>query len=346
MKLLVSILIPAYNAGPWIAETLRSALAQTWPRKEIIVVDDGSTDDTVAVARQFECADLKVVSKRNEGAAATRNHLLALSQGDFVQWLDADDLLSPGKVERQLRALPDLSERRMLLSGPWAYFIYRPQTARFAPTSLWADLPPAEWMVRKFSENLHQQTATWLTSRELAEAAGPWNTRMLSDDDGEYFSRVLMASRGTRFVPEARVYYRIVPSKRLSYIGGSNRKMDAMLLSMQLHIGYLQSLEDSKRVRSALQSYIVTWAQAFHPDRQDIFEQLEAMATALGGRLERPRLRWKYRWLSPLIGHARAWRLQLALPNYRSRAQAVLDGWHYRFDPRSRVAPHLLAVDG
>ena len=66
-RMLVSILIPAYNAGPWIAETLRSALAQTWPRKEIIVVDDGSTDDTVAVARQFECAELKVVSKRNEG---------------------------------------------------------------------------------------------------------------------------------------------------------------------------------------------------------------------------------------------------------------------------------------
>ena len=51
-------------------------------------------------------------------------------------------------------------------------------------------------------ENLHMQTATWLTSRELAEAAGPWDTRLLSDDDGEYFCRVLLASEGTRFVPE------------------------------------------------------------------------------------------------------------------------------------------------
>jgi glycosyltransferase involved in cell wall biosynthesis len=346
MTPLVSILVPAYNAGPWIADTLRSALAQTWPRKEIIVVDDGSTDDTVAVARQFECADLKVVSKQNEGAAATRNHLLSLSQGDFIQWLDADDLLSLGKIERQLRALPDPSERRVLLSCPWAYFVYRPQTARFVPTSLWADLPPVDWMVRKFSENLHQQTATWLTSRELADAAGPWDTRMLSDDDGEYFSRVLMASTGTRFVPEARVYYRIVPSSRLSYIGGSDRKMDAMLLSMQLHVGYLRGLEDSPRVRKALLSYVHTWAQAFHPDRRDIFEKLESMAVALGGRFEPPRLRWKYRWLSPLIGHARAWRLQLALPYYKSRAQAALDGWRYRRSAAAQLPAHELAVDG
>jgi glycosyltransferase involved in cell wall biosynthesis len=346
MKPLVSILVPAYNAGPWIADTLRSALAQTWPRKEVIVVDDGSTDDTVAVARQFESADLKVVSKKNEGAAATRNHLLSLSQGDFIQWLDADDLLSPGKVERQLATLPDLSERRILLSCPWAYFIYRPQTAMFTPTSLWADLSPVDWMVRKFSENLHQQTATWLTSRELAVAAGPWDTRMLSDDDGEYFSRVLMASKGTLFAPEARVYYRIVPSGRLSYIGGSDRKMNAMLLSMQMHIGYLQGLEDSPRVRAALLRYIHTWAQAFHPNRHDIFAQLGTMAAALGGRFEPPQLRPKYRWLSPLFGHAQAWRLQLALPYYKSRAGAVVDGWRHRFASDSRVPPHLLAVDG
>jgi glycosyltransferase involved in cell wall biosynthesis len=339
-------LIPAYNAGTWIAETLRSALAQTWPRKEIIVLDDGSTDDTVAVARRFECAELKVVTKSNEGAAATRNHLLALSQGDFIQWLDADDLLSPGKVERQLRALAVQPDRRVLLSCPWAYFMYRPQIARFIPTSLWSDLSPVDWMVRKFRENLHQQTATWLTSRELAEAAGPWDARMLVDDDGEYFSRVLMASRGTRFVPEARVYYRCVPSSRVSYIGTSDLKMDAMLLSMQLQIGYLQNLEDSPRVRSALQMYIATWAQVFHPDRHDIFEQLDKMTTALGGHFERPRLRRKYRWLRPLIGHARAWRLQLALPNCMSRARTALDGWRHRIGPQSRVAPHLLAVDG
>ena len=74
MKPLVSILIPAYNAEEFIADTIRSAIAQTWPRKEIIVVDDGSTDRTAEIARKFTSKDVAVVSKENQGAAATRNH--------------------------------------------------------------------------------------------------------------------------------------------------------------------------------------------------------------------------------------------------------------------------------
>ncbi len=81
MKPLVSILIPAYNAEKWISDTLRSAIAQTWDRKEIIVLDDGSTDQTLAVARQFESEQLRVVSQKNQGAAATRNNALPAKQG-------------------------------------------------------------------------------------------------------------------------------------------------------------------------------------------------------------------------------------------------------------------------
>ena len=104
VKPLVSILIPAYNAEMWIADTLRSALGQTWPNTEIIVVDDGSKDQTLAVARSFASKTLKVVTHENQGAAATRNKAWTLAQGDYVQWLDADDLLSPDKVALQMAA--------------------------------------------------------------------------------------------------------------------------------------------------------------------------------------------------------------------------------------------------
>src|SRR5262249_13271987 len=102
IKPLVSILIPAFNAQEWIADTIRSALAQTWPKKEIIVVDDGSRDQTLSIAKQFVSKEVSVVAKGNEGAAATRNKAYSLSQGDYIQWLDADDLLAPDKIERQL----------------------------------------------------------------------------------------------------------------------------------------------------------------------------------------------------------------------------------------------------
>ena len=112
MQPLVSILVPAYNSEEWIGDSIRSALAQTWQRKEIIVVDDGSRDRTAEAARRFASKEVKVVSTENRGAAAARNHALQLSQGDYIQWLDADDLLSPDKIERQLAALGKLGTAR------------------------------------------------------------------------------------------------------------------------------------------------------------------------------------------------------------------------------------------
>ena len=103
MKPLVSILVPAYNAAPYIAETLDSALAQTWQNIEIVVVDDGSRDDTLAIAKTYESKRVKVISQENKGASTARNRALKAAQGDFIQYLDADDLLAPDKIERQLK---------------------------------------------------------------------------------------------------------------------------------------------------------------------------------------------------------------------------------------------------
>ncbi len=332
MKPLVSILIPAYNAEEWIADTIRSAAAQTWPRKEIVVVDDGSTDETGQIARRFASKGVAVVSGKNQGAAAARNHALRLSQGEYIQWLDADDLLAPDKVERQLEVLRENENRRILLSSPWAPFYHRTRRARFVRNSLCDDLSPVEWLLRKMANNLHMQTATWLTSRELTEAAGPWNVRLQSDDDGEYFCRVLMASEGTQFVPEAKVFYRVTQSGRLSYIGSSNKKKDAMLVSMKLHVQYLRSLEDSERVRKACLIYLQNWYHNFYPERPDIVAQLQNMAAQLGGCLEEPRLRWKYAWMKPLFGWKAAKWAQGALPLFKASCTRNYDKAIYKLE--------------
>ena len=334
MKPLVSILIPAYNAQEWITGTVRSAIDQTWPRKEIIIVDDGSSDRTAEVARQLASKEVAVVTIENQGAAAARNHALHLSQGDYIQWLDADDLLAPDKIERQLSALGDPGNARKLLSSPWAYFSYRPQRARFIPNSLWHNLTPAEWLLRKMSENLHMQTATWLTSRELAQAAGPWDTRLISDDDGEYFCRVLLASEGTQFVPESRVFYRVTSSSRWSFVGTSDKKKNALLLSMKLHVQYLRSLEESERVRKACLTYMGNWFENFYPERPDLVAELRSMAAELHGELGTPRLRWKYAWLQPILGWKAAKRAQMIFPQLRTSIERNWDKAMYRLESR------------
>lgn len=302
MQPLVSILIPAYNAEQWIAQTVRSALAQTWPRKEIIVIDDGSTDQTARLVEGVESGSVRFVRQKNAGASAARNHALSFAQGDYIQWLDADDLLAPDKISLQMLAAQRLKTPRSLFACGWGSFSYRPTRAQFVPTPLWEDLAPLEWLLRKMETNAHMQTATWLISRQLTQAAGPWDTRLTMDDDGEYFSRVLRASDAVRFVPEARVFYRITDSSRLSNVGRNSQKMESQLLSMKLQIGYLLALSNTQRARAACLTYLRTWLPTFYPDRIDLVEEAMVLAQELGGRLDLPRLNWKYGWIERLFG--------------------------------------------
>jgi len=317
MTPLVSILIPAFNAESSIAETLTSAISQTWPRKEIIVVDDGSKDRTLEVARRFESSGVKVVSQPNQGAATARNNAYSLSKGDYIQWLDADDLLAPDKVSNQMKAVAAVGNPRVLLSSSFGLFMYRPTHARFTPSPLWCDLSPKEFLLRKLEHKSYMQTAVWLVSRELAEAAGPWNVKMLSDDDGEYFCRVLLASEAVRFVGASKVYYRSIGNQRLSYVGRSNKKLDALWGSMKLHIGYLRSLDDDDRVRVSCVTYLQNYVFDFYPARPDILEEMDQLAGELGGRLGPPRLSWKYSWIQSLFGWDAAQRAQLLLPGVK-----------------------------
>jgi glycosyltransferase involved in cell wall biosynthesis len=147
MRTLVSILIPCYNSANWISETLASALAQTWQNKEIIVVDDGSTDNSLAVAKSFESPIVKVISQENRGASAARNRALQESQGDFIQYLDADDLLAPDKIERQVQRLAD-GNSDCVAAGEWARF-YKTHRQRLtlSPRTSLADMSPVDWLV-------------------------------------------------------------------------------------------------------------------------------------------------------------------------------------------------------
>jgi glycosyltransferase involved in cell wall biosynthesis/peptidoglycan/xylan/chitin deacetylase (PgdA/CDA1 family) len=325
VRSLVSILIPAFNAQDWIADTLRSAIGQTWERKEIVVVDDGSTDRTLAIARQFESSTVRVVPQKNTGAASARNTALSLCHGDYIQWLDADDLLAPDKIARQMAELDQVESRKTLLSSEFGKFLHYWPHAEFIRTGLWEDLSPTEWLLRKMRDNLYMQTATWLVSRELSETSGPWNTYMLSDDDGEYFCRVLLNSNGTRFVPGSKVYYRGFRSNSLAYVGRSDKKREALWLSMKLHIGYLRSLEDTSRTREACLAYLQRNLINFYPERSDIVGQAERVAAELGGQLRPPHLSWKYSWIRTAFGWKAAKNTAIQMREIRWSLENSLD---------------------
>lgn len=312
-KPLVSILVPAYNAGRWLSAAVASAKSQTWGHTEIIIVDDGSSDNTLSVAREFAGPRVLVLRQENQGAASARNYAYSVCQGDYVQWLDADDVLACDKIERQVRALDTGLSPRRLLSGPWAYFRYRPHKAVFRPSPLWTSLSSVEWLTRKMSHAIHMQTSTWLVSRELSDDAGPWDATLWRDNDGEYFCRVLMKSSGVYFVDDARCYYRSIGLASISHTGSSDRKLESLCRSIKLHVHYLLSMENSERTRSACISYMGAWCEVFYPYRRDLAEELGCVVEGLGGHATEPRLTRHYQWLVDRLGWNTARKVQYAV---------------------------------
>jgi len=177
MEPLVSILIPAYNAEKWIAYSIASAVDQIWKRKEVIIVDDGSTDKTYEIAKKFESKSVKVIMQENRGAAAARNKAYSIAQGDYIQWLDADDLLAPDKISEQMKIAQSDRTGLVLYSSPYGKFYWRWEKAKFIKNDLWHNLSPLDWLVVGFTKAAWLSDNAWLVSRKISEKAGRWDER-------------------------------------------------------------------------------------------------------------------------------------------------------------------------
>lgn len=313
--MLVSILIPAFNAGPWIADAIRSARDQTWKPIEIIVIDDGSEDQTLSIAKSFESRYIKVISHANQGASFTRNRLLHESQGEYIQWLDADDLLHHDKIRLQL--IGDKGDGR-ILSSSWGRFYYRSKQARIWQNALCQSLDPVEWLQTKMYTNAWMAIESWLVPRCLAEAAGSWDTSLSADDDGEYFARLICASNGTIFTASAESYCRLANPNSLSKAVRNPRWLVSQFSSLEKQIGYLLKIDNSQKSREACLILLQRWFGYFYPSQPILVEKARNLAATLGGVLSLPRCRPKYRWLEPVVGYKVASSMQSLFPRLRA----------------------------
>ncbi len=323
MANLVSILIPAYNAEKWISQTMDSALNQSWPLKEIIVVDDGSTDKTPQILKIYESKTVKVVRQENAGGPAARNQALLHAQGDFIQWLDHDDLLDADKIRNQLQSKRYDADPRTLLSGSFGKFYFSRARARFQSGALWRDLEPIDYFLIKFGQNTWLHPSVWLVSRQLIEAAGPWAEVRSPYDDGEYFCRVVAASKRIIFVPESKSYWRVGNVKSMSR-NRSHETIEAMYATTLMSIGHFRALEDSPRTRAACVQCLQDTFNSLGPNFHDVQEKARCLAQELGGRLSIQPLRPWYKLVERMLGRNLAGMAQEAIPIMR---ESVHRGW-------------------
>jgi hypothetical protein len=334
---LVSIVIPAYNTGPYLEPAIRSALDQTWPRTEVIVVDDGSTDGSLEVARRFEGEGLRVIAQKNAGSCAARNAGARAARGEYIQFFDHDDLLAPDKIAAQLADWrPDISPRTLLM-GEIVRFYDTPEGVRHPIPAdddyhpAWAgtfpqfpQLPAREWLFRWWTIPLETTPLAWLIHRDLLVQAGPWEERFLSRlDDFEFLTRVLLAADNVICTPGARAFFRTRVAGSMSSLeqNRSRRAFEGQWVALSLCADHLLATDTSQRARESTAALLMRYAYSAYPAHAHLARQAESRSRTLnatlppcpGGRLVRT--------LSPILGWKFAKRLQhLAIQWGYSRA--------------------------
>jgi glycosyltransferase involved in cell wall biosynthesis len=180
----VSVVIPAYNCGPFIAETLESVLGQTLPPDEVVVVDDGSTDDTAERVAAY--ADrVRYVYQQNARTAAARNRGIAETSGELIAFVDGDDVWHPTKLQRQVRILgerPELSAIGTRLID-WPEEQFRP--AGELPAGAVVRLPIERMLVKNYLA-----TSSIVVRRELINRVGGFDTELHGPEDYDLWLRI------------------------------------------------------------------------------------------------------------------------------------------------------------
>ena len=264
---LVSVIIPAHNASAWISESIASACDQTWPDVEIIVIDDGSTDETVEVVSEIPDDRVRLIRQDNLGAASARNAGTRESRGAFVQYLDADDILSRDKIELQLSALSNAPEGS-IASCAWTHFDGKAVSGSDAFEPVWNESDPFEWLIRSYSGEGMMQPAGWLTPHSLISAAGRWNEALSLHDDGDFFLRVLLRARQNIFVAGPTVFYRTV-DKSLSR-KRTRPAIESAFEVCQSKDKHLLAARDEPRTRIAVASQYGQFAYEFSGSAPDL----------------------------------------------------------------------------
>lgn len=241
---LVSVVIPTYNRADTILRAMDSVWTQSYRPIELIVVDDGSTDMTRALLEEWkahhpcdEAFCVQYFRKDKEGAPSARNIGLVRSRGEYVQFLDSDDLLLPKKLETSVDYLVSRSDVDLVYSA-WCFVDSSGKTtpAQNIP-DLERRLGPSEIVVRKLP------TLAAIYRRDLLAKAGPWDERLLCSQDWEYHARVTLAARGAVFIKRCDAVVRLDSTGRIGDLANRNYDPDWIMSRAQACISVFEALK-------------------------------------------------------------------------------------------------------
>jgi glycosyltransferase involved in cell wall biosynthesis len=213
----VSVIIPVYNAEKTIIKTIQSVQQQTFNDFEIIIINDGSRDETLELIQDLQEKHLKIFSYENGGLPIARNRGMSHAAGEFIAFLDADDLWTPDKLELQVAALKQHPKAGVAYS--WTYFMdvnEQGEPISFLPSPQY----PFQNNVYKnllISDFIHSGSNT-LIRREALNSVGEFDTTLKSCEDWDYWLRLATCWHFV-VVPKYQIFYRRTPGAMSSKVG-------------------------------------------------------------------------------------------------------------------------------
>jgi glycosyltransferase involved in cell wall biosynthesis len=279
---LVSVIIPCYNAGDCILQTLDSIINQTYTRLEIIIVNDGSTDNSEEKILSVHDSRIRYFKQPNAGQCRASNYGLSMATGAYIKFFDADDVMNAEHIEMQVKKLNGATDK--IASSAWGRFYDgNPQSARFVPETVWKNMKPLDWLRAALLQKNDMMGAwLWLLPIEVLNKSGGWDERLSLNNDFEFGIRLLLSCEEVLFVPEAKVYYRSGASHSLSQQPGKKRFEEA-LLSTQLGCSYLIKIEDSPQFRLICANRFQEWIYRMYPSYPELATAFEAEVKKYGG---------------------------------------------------------------
>jgi glycosyltransferase involved in cell wall biosynthesis len=314
---LVSIIIPGYNAEKFIGRAIQSAIAQTYPHIEIIVADDGSTDETPAVARDKLGKDFKgtwqvIELGINKGVSAARNAAIRAARGSWIQSLDADDILAPTKIEKQMAACMDAPADVAAVFSPWRQVFADNEEIEWGGPFRVPNLEGKAPIMNLVYDDRAHHGAFLIRSAALAQIGG-FDESLRFWEDLEMLVRLAKQSGRFIFVPSSEPLYLWRIHRHKPHIGGS----EARYLLKDVAVGWIdqalkaagnRSIDELNlpaRDRRSVLKDCTSFARLLYPQHREAFREYLVKARRLDPKFN-PTNPWYLSLLSRCIGYENA----------------------------------------
>ena len=297
---LVSIIIPVHNATGFIQETINSCLQQSYSDLELILVENGSTDGSWSVIDSINDKRIRPFQLKIGNAAAARNYGFEKSRGDYIMFLDADDVLATNKIEKQIKALQK-KPHGWIASCAWAKFTDNMQQAKIEEQAVWKIQSPLDWCVNALDGKGMMIPGCWLIPKSIIKKSGLWDETLTLHDDGEFMLRVLLASKGNVFVDGTVVYYRQVPGS----LSRKNKNLKAAKSAYSVAKSYEEHLlkfKYSREVRRVLAKNYCQFIYEYHPKHSTLIKKAKIRLQQLNIKPLPLVGSEKFKWLTKCFG--------------------------------------------